>query len=211
MAQIANELLKACGAFFYDCETYNLIPSEDVARDPEFTYCAGWSDFKGMGISVISGYDFMTGDYKIFLVDNMTEFRQIVESRDVVISFNGHHFDDQLILAHGIDLPRRKSYDLWKEITTTQPPGLRSGFSLNDMLKANNLPSKSGHGGDAPKLAQRGRWGQLISYCLGDTMRGVNLLRLACNGLLLNPKTQSYLAIKKPWEIVEVEPGVPLF
>ena len=79
------------------------------------------------------------------------------------------------------------------------------------MLIANNIPVKTSSGAEAPKMAQRGEWARLINYCLGDVAKTVMVLRLACNGMMKNPKTGGYLNIRKPWEVIKVEAGEALF
>jgi len=204
LASVADIQLAKCGAMFYDTEIVRMVPMQNEVRDPTFQYCNGWQDYSGMGISVIGAYDFVTRAYKVFLHDNFAELSRLIDGRNIIIGFNSNRFDDNLLRANGIQLPKEKTFDLWKEIVNTQPPGQRAGFSLNNMLKANDLQSKSGDGGNAPKLAQRGHWGELINYCLDDNRLSVQLLRLACNDLMKSPKTGSYLKIKKPWEIVDV-------
>ena len=79
------------------------------------------------------------------------------------------------------------------------------------MLQANKLQEKSGDGGMAPILAQKGKWGELIDYCLGDTRGLVWLIRLACNDAMVHPKNGGYMKIAKPWEVIKVTPGETLF
>jgi hypothetical protein len=109
--------------------------------------------------------------------------------------------------ANGVHIPPEKSYDLWRAITDTQPPGQKKGFKLDNMLKANGIPAKTGLGSDAPRQAQHGEWGKLITYCLGDTDKQVKLLRAAVNGTMVNPNAGGYMKVKMPWEVVPVEVG----
>lgn len=196
---------------FYDLEIVSAIPNDPEPRDPGIYYCKGWDDYEGMGISVVGVYDFVESAYRVYLQDNLDSLRRLIESRSIVCGFVTRRFDNKVLRANAIEIPEEKSYDLWDAIVNTQPPGERKGFKLNNMLAANGVPLKSGDGGDAPKLAQRGEWGKLINYCLDDNRLGVYLLRLACNDVMKSPKTGSYLKVKKPWEHVTVEPGEGLF
>jgi hypothetical protein len=131
----------------------------------------------------------------------------LVNSRNIIIGFNNDRFDNNVCKANSILIQQAKSYDLWKAVTNTQPPGQRFGFSLDNLLKVNGLETKSGLGADAPRQAQQGEWGKLINYCMDDTRKEVQILRLACNGMLKNPKNSEYMKIKLPWEVVQVETG----
>ena len=214
LAQIAGAAdfeLKKAGAIFYDCEIICMIPMQNEEHDPSLFYCNGWSDFTGMGISTVCVYDFVTGAYRVFLQDNLDALKHLVESRGIIMGFNNRRFDDKLMAANGIEIPKNKTYDVWREIVDTQPHGQKKGFSLNAMLAANNLEQKSGHGGNAPRLAQQGKWGELINYNLDDTRLSVQLLRLLCNDMMIHPMNGGYMTVAKPWQVVKVEPGDALF
>jgi len=207
LAQVAGAAdyeLRKRGAIFYDCEIVCMIPMEGEPRDESLFYCNGWDDHQGMGISVVSAYDFVTGAYRVYMQDNLDSLKRLVESRNIIIGFNSKRFDDRLLAANGIEVPKAKSYDMWYHITQTQIPGQRAGFSLNNLLAANHLESKSGEGGNAPKLAQRGHWGELVNYCLDDTRLSVQLLRLMCNDVMINPKNGGHMTVPKPWDVIEV-------
>jgi len=56
---------------FFDTEIVNLIPSGKP--EPSYRYCKGWTDYEGMGISVIGCYASWLEDidkYKYFILDN---------------------------------------------------------------------------------------------------------------------------------------------
>jgi hypothetical protein len=67
---------------------------------------------------------------------------------------------------------------------------------LQKLLDSNNLGSKTGSGGDAIKLAQEGRFKELIDYCMMDVLLTHELCSLEiikvnkCNGLRLNDEYQ---------------------
>ncbi len=202
-----DQILKKCGAVLYDLEIIAAIPQQGEPRDPDLIYCGGWQDYEGMGISVVSLYDFVDCAYRIFLQDNMDDLVTLFNSRDVICGFNSMRFDNSVMRANGIEIPDAKSYDLWKEIVNTQMQGQRAGFSLEKMLIANGLPGKTGLGSNAPKQAQTGQWGRLINYCQSDTRKQVQLLRLACNGCMKSPKNGQYMTVRMPWEAVKVDTG----
>jgi hypothetical protein len=206
MLSVDQNLAKA-GVLMYDIECIAAIPEAGKIRNPSLQYCGGWEDYEGMGISVIACYDFVEAEYCIYLQDNMDDFKTLVNSRNILAGFNNRRFDNNVIRAEGFIVPDDKSYDVWDAIVSTQLPGDRKGFDLNSLLIANGLKSKTGLGSDAPMLAQTGKWGKLINYNLGDTKKQVQILRLACAGLLKNPKNNGYMTIKPPWEIFKNDGG----
>ena len=201
----ADSDLAKCGAVMYDVEIFSAIPTEGEAREPDLQYCEGWHDYEGMGISVITAYDFVEAQWHVFMRDNLDSLKTLFNSRRLIMGFNNRRFDDNVLIANGVDIPANKSYDLWQQITITQIPGRRSGFALSKMLEANGIPAKTGLGSEAPRQAQEGRWGELITYCLGDTQKQIQLLRMACAGTMKNPNNGEYMTINLPWETNQVE------
>lgn len=201
---IEDKLAKV-GAIAYDVEIISAIPQAGEVRDPSLFYCEGWEDYAGMGLSVVTAYDFVEKAYRVYLQDNLDQLRTLVNSRGVIMGFNNRRFDDNVLAANEIYVPKNKCYDLWEEVVKTQPDGQRRGFTLNDMLKANGLTPKSGLGSEAPGWAQKGLWGILINYCLDDTRLFIFLLRLAMNDMMQNPKGGGYMKVRKPWEVEGAE------
>tara|TARA_Y100000310_G_C20409555_1_gene681264 strand:+ start:97 stop:753 length:657 start_codon:yes stop_codon:yes gene_type:complete len=202
-----DDKLAKSGAFLYDLEIISAIHMPGELRYSDLHYCDGWEDYAGMGISVVTAYDFVESSFRIYLKDNFDELKTTINSRQIIIGFNNRRFDDNVLAANDIYVPEGKSYDIWASIMQMVPdgPGMRRGFALKDMLKANGMAPKSGLGSDAPKWAQRGRWGRLINYCLDDTRLTLQLLRLACADVMISPKVGGYLKIKKPWEVVKID------
>lgn len=61
----------------YDTEIKHMVPG-DHPRDPELTYCEGWTDFIGMGISVLTAYDGTAARPHTFMDDNLDSFAALV-------------------------------------------------------------------------------------------------------------------------------------
>lgn len=156
----------------YDCEIIKAIPSRTLEG---IEYCNGWRDFANMGISVICAYDYFKDRYRVFCKDNFEDFQKLVDSTDVIVSFNGLAFDNRLCQANGLNVPDEKSYDLLVEVWAAAGLGpeyqypSHTGFGLDACVKA-NFPNeaKSGHGELAPIQWQRGEIGAVIDYCLQD-------------------------------------------
>ena len=188
-------------AIVYDAETRRCLPgSGDGARGLE--HCAGWTDYAGMGISVVAAYDYLEDSYLVFMADNLHKFQNLIDGREHVIGFNSTRFDDPLLAAHNVEVTT--SYDLLKEVRAAaallpkvETIGRRS-YNLELLSQVNLGGGKYGHGALAPMLWQRGRLGTLISYCLRDVQvtkalfdRRLNLVDPNCGrALCLRPLEQ---------------------
>jgi hypothetical protein len=116
----------------YDCEIINCIPSKYEENDKTLTYCKGWGDFEGMGISVIGTWrNFNTlnpfGKYEAFVnpenpyqytrLGEMTCFKKLetlAQKADRIIGFNSLSFDDKLVEAERISI--KSNFDLLVKI-----------------------------------------------------------------------------------------------
>ncbi len=154
----------------YDCEIKKTIDGKTVT----------WADFHLMGISVACLFDYRTGDFSVYMDDNLPELAHRLNTADLVVAFNQLGFDNELVRKSGLDLKPDsllKNYDMLLESRvaagwvdgTTRPKGMR----LDDHLEATFGKSsmKTADGADAPGMFQRGEIGKLTSYCLADVAR----------------------------------------
>ena len=154
----------------YDVETCCLVKAEGQPQG--FRYADSWADYIGMGVSVVAAYSYLTDSYHVFMKDNLHELQNLADEHSVVVGFNSMRFDDQLLKAHGVEV--MTTFDLMREIQAAAkhlpwPKGSgRRAYSLSAMARANELRDKTGSGADAPMLFQRGRIGELVSYCVQD-------------------------------------------
>ena len=193
----------------YDCEIEKAIPPrKDEARKRDVEYCEGWRDFKGMGITVITAYDSLENQFRVFLKDNLQIFQNLVNYHKSIGSpiagFNSIAFDDKLCEANGLEV--KTDYDLlveeWKAdgLGPTFSPATHGGYGLDATLKANGIAPKSGHGALAPIQWQQGEYGSVIDYCLGDTTKTWTVIkRVIDHGFIIHPKrTNEVLWVAKP-------------
>ncbi|MDJ0579054.1 hypothetical protein [Crocosphaera sp.] len=96
----------------YDVEIENCIPSGE--KDPSLKYCKGWTDFEGMGISLIGAYLSWEDIYKLYPYHALHKFQEAVNQANDVIGFNSKSFDDKLCKAHGVNIDT--TFDLLEEI-----------------------------------------------------------------------------------------------
>lgn len=181
----------------YDCEIKACIPSKKEPPDPGLRYCGGFSDFAGMGISLVTAYDYSTGLPMVFFEDGLDDFQRLLDGADVVVGFNNHSFDDRLIAEEGIRLDPEKSFDLLREIriaaglSVTYAYQTHHGYSLDGLCRVNLGRGKTGEGAAAPVLYQRGQLTRLVNYGLSDIMLTKGLLDLARQGPLVSPRDSS--------------------
>lgn len=186
-------------AVVFDAETRCCLPgSGDWAKGLE--HCKGWTDYKGMGISVVCAYDYLEDAYMVFMADNLHKLQNLLDQREHVIGFNSQRFDDPLLAAHGVDVAT--TYDLLVEIRSaakampkTETLGRRS-YNLELLSQVNLGGGKQGTGAMAPMLWQRGRLGTLVSYCLRDVSVTRQLFELAAKGALKDPNCGRTLQLR---------------
>jgi len=186
----------------YDCEIQNAIPVKGEPKIKGIRYCSGWRSFLEMGISVICVYDYDTNGFRVFCQDNLEEFGDLAWSTDMVVGFHNWNFDDPLIEAHGVGIPEKRSYDLYKEIYKAHNFSMArrvGGMKLDECVKA-NFPDKgkTGDGAMAPVLWQQGKIGTVIDYCMQDVYLTKCLLDLVIQGKFVSPKTGRILRVRGP-------------
>lgn len=99
------------------------------------------------------------------------EFMAHLDSARSLCAFNGIRFDIPF-LQRAWDIPHArvaawvvKTFDVYEACKLA----LGSTFSLDRLLAANSLESKSGSGLHAIHLAKTGQWKELGDYCMQDT------------------------------------------
>jgi hypothetical protein len=204
---IARGVTMELNAIIYDIEIEKAIPDRDgLNLEAGVEYCDGWKDFKNMGISVIGVYDYVEDRLLHYLKPQLQEFAALVARRDLVIGFNNRSFDDQLLAANGITVPRAKSYDILVEIWAADGLGpafnhrTHGGYGLDRVCAVNFGLNKTGSGDLAPVMWQRGQHQEVIDYCMNDVALTREIMdRILRGEPIRNPK-RSYqnLTIRKP-------------
>lgn len=159
----------------YDLETKN----RPVTREQ-------WTDWAWLGISVGCAFDFSTGEYHVFMDDNIGDLAKLLNSADMVAAFNHVAFDNNLlrgVLKAGEMAPGAVSLKIDAELLNydmllESRAGARvdtytKGFKLDEHLLATLGPGamKTGDGAMAPELFKNGKIGQLVDYCMADVHR----------------------------------------
>lgn len=175
----------------FDIETRNIF--EDVGKaDPAL-----------LDISVVCIYDYETDEYSSYLVEDLPKLWPILEKADMLITFNGDHFDIPLLnkYYHG-DLAKIKSLDLLVEFRKAL--GRRIG--LGNIAEATLGVGKSGHGLQAVEWWKKGDVESIIKYCIQDVKVTKDVYEYALKHKKLKYKdgeaTKSVIIDTANWEII---------
>lgn len=136
-----------------DIETRNLF--QDV----------GTNNPADLDISVVCIYDYERDMHQSFLQEDFGRLWPILESADMLITYNGDHFDIPLLdKYYPGDLTKIKSLDLLKEIKNS----LGRRIKLDTIAEATLGKNKSGHGLEAITWWKNGEIDKIIKYCTED-------------------------------------------
>ena len=179
------------GLLVLDCEIKKMVPMAGEERLPSASYCAGWGDKEGMGISVCGVKSYITDAHRVFLDDNRYDLAALAAASLGLVTFNGINFDLPLIRAcWNIELSGLVQIDLKDMVAQAlnlDPRQYQRGYSLDGLLAANGLAAKPGDSVLAPLQWQRGEFGRVIDKCLGDVDRTEQLFELATFSPLKDP------------------------
>ncbi len=129
---------------------------------------AGSNDPADLDISVVCIHDSENpenGGYSSYLEADFPKLWPLLERADMLISFNGDHFDIPLLNKYySGDLAKIKSLDLMVEVKKT----LGRRIKLDTLAEATLGTKKSGHGLDAIVWWQKGEIDKIIKYCIDD-------------------------------------------
>lgn len=181
-------------AIVYDTEIVRCIPPVI----PEFAglqYCRGWTDYAGMGISVIGAYDYAEDRYRIFLQDNLEEFQKLLDKTELVVGYNTLRFDNPLLAAHGLTVPDGKNFDLLARLRAVA--GAAKGLNLNSLAEANFGAGKTDSGALAPVKFQLGERGAVFDYCLADVWLTKRLFdKVLREEPIIDPRTGGHITLR---------------
>ncbi len=137
----------------FDIETRNIF--DDVGKnDPTL-----------LDISLVGVYDSLTDSYSSYLQEDLPKLWPLIEQADVLITFNGDHFDIPLLNKYYAgDLTKIRSLDLLVEFRKAL--GRRVG--LGNIAEATLGVGKSGNGLEAVKWWKEGNIEDIRKYCLQD-------------------------------------------
>ena len=176
----------------FDIETRNTF--QDIGRaEPAL-----------LDISVVCIYDSETDSYSSYLQEDLNKLWPIIEKADMLITFNGDHFDIPLLdKYYPGDLTKIKSLDLLKEVRKSL--GHRIGLGLIAQGTLNK--GKGGHGLDAIEWWRKGEIDKIIKYCLEDVKITKEIYEYAmANKKLKYKEGEQIIEFPVPtdgWDVVE--------
>lgn len=137
----------------FDVETRNLF--QDVNS----------TESTALDISVVCIHDSATDQYTSYLQEDFGKLWPILEQADMLITFNGDHFDIPLLNKYySGDLGKIKSLDLLVEVKNV----LGKRIKLDTIAEATLGIKKSGHGLEAVTWWKTGEIDKIIKYCIDD-------------------------------------------
>ncbi len=137
----------------FDIETRNLF--SDVNS----------TDSTALDISVVCIHDSLTNTYTSYLQEDFPKLWPILEQADMLITFNGDHFDIPLLNKYySGDLTKIKSLDLLVEVRNS----LGKRIKLDTIAEATLGIKKSGNGLEAVEWWKTGEIEKIIKYCIDD-------------------------------------------
>ena len=173
-----------------DIETKNLF--QDV----------GSNDPTDLDMSVVCIHDSSTDQFTSYLEKDFKDLWAIIEHADMLITWNGDHFDIPLLNKYYPgDLTNIKSLDLMKEVQLV----LGRRLKLDSVGEATLSRNKTGHGLDAIEWWKNGEVDKIIKYCIEDVRLTKDLYEYAlANGHLKYKDMNTLKDIKlntSSWEV----------
>jgi len=187
----------------WDSEIKNVIDGTNVT----------WTTFNKMGTSVACLYDYRSGDYKVYMDDNLSELSKRLLEADLCVGFNVSGFDIPLQINDPMNklqfkAEQLKVFDLLyysrKAVGWTPSTRFPSGLKLDDHLEGTfgKKDMKTAHGSQAPLMWQEGRIGELISYCLADVRREKMLFEHVWAGQPVITQTHGERFLESPRKVL---------
>ncbi len=179
----------------FDIETSNIF-SEVGSNDPV-----------DLDISVVCIYEYKNDKYSSFTQEQFSELWKILEQADMLITYNGDHFDIPLLNKYySGDLLKIKSLDLLKELRNSA--GRR--MKLDQIAEGTFGTHKSGNGLDAVKWWREGEVDKVIKYCIDDVRITKDVYEYALkNGKLIFKEGPNLNEVKLDTSEWETPPSSP--
>jgi len=126
---------------------------------------ANSNDPVDLDMSVVCIHDSLDDSYKSFLEKDLKDLWPILEQADLLITFNGEHFDIPILNKYySGNLSKIKHIDLLKEVRNS----LGRRLKLDSIASATLGINKSGNGLDAIEWWNNGEIDKIIKYCIDD-------------------------------------------
>ena len=110
----------------------------------------------------------------------VTTFINFLDEAPLLCAFNGVRFDVPFLArCWGLSDSRVASWII-KLVDPFESCKLAlcKTFSLDSVLRVNGIQCKTGSGAEAVKMAKQGRWAELEEYCMADTRKTHQLVKM---------------------------------
>ena len=124
----------------------------------------GSRDPKKLHISVLGAYSYNEREFFSYTEEQLPQFWKRIEQCQMVVGFNNHSFDDQVLSTYFPEMAKVQSFDMLAEVQRALGFRLR----LDNLAQASLGAAKSGDGLHDIALFAEGRIDELTSYCLDD-------------------------------------------
>ncbi|PID83611.1 hypothetical protein CSB11_00520 [Candidatus Campbellbacteria bacterium] len=175
----------------FDIETRNIFA--DVGSDNP----------ADLDISVLSLYDYKTDKYYSFLQEDFDKMWPFFENADVLITFNGKHFDLPLLQKYApFDLSRIKHLDIFQKVQES----IGRKIGLDTIANQTLGEAKSANGLQAVAWWNEGKVDEIIKYCEKDVEVTKNVYEYAKENKILyfedrNTKAKTEIKLNpETWE-----------
>jgi len=125
------------------------------------------NDTRKLRVSVVSAYDYQSGQIFSFFEPQLPKLFQLFEKASLIIGFNSRSFDLVVLKQYYIgDVFKFPHFDILEDIK------IQAGhrYPLDDLVNATLQKGKSGHGLQAINLFREGRLQELKQYCEDDVL-----------------------------------------
>jgi len=179
----------------FDIETKNIFT--DVGK----------ADASLLDISLVGVYDYETDTYSSYLEEELPKLWPLIEQADILITFNGDHFDIPLLNKYySGDLSKIRSLDILKEVRKAF--GRRIG--LGKIAEGTLHKPKGGNGLEAVTWWKNGEIEKIRKYCLEDVKITKEIYEYALKNNSLKYKEDGQIGEfkidTKDWEVHEEAP-----
>ncbi len=125
----------------------------------------GSADPVSLDISIVCLHDSETEEYSSYLQEDFGKLWPVIEKADLLITFNGDHFDIPLLNKYySGDLSKIKSLDILKEVRNS----IGRRVKLDQIAEGTLGKKKSGHGLEAITWWRNGEIDKIKKYCIDD-------------------------------------------
>lgn len=156
----------------------------DIETKNTFQDVGGYGNLLKLDISFVGAYSYKQDAYLSFFEDELDKLAPVLQRSSLIIGFSTNRFDIPILSKYfNFNVKAIESLDILDDVEEK----LGHRVSLDQLAQANLNLGKTGHGLDAIKYYNEGRFEELEKYCLNDVKITKDLYELG--------KKQGYLLV----------------